>query len=106
MPVINANPITIKEKLRSVISSGEMRREYAKKSRDYFEMTHSNKVVLKAMEDLYDEVRLRNTDEENKESLFTERMLTLREKVAINLAGPTKTVDEGPFLSKIKELKN
>jgi len=106
LPVINANPISIKEQLRSVISSSEMRREYAKKSRDYFERTHSNKVVLEAMEDLYDDVRLRAPDEKKKESLFTERMLTLREKGAINVVGPTKTVDEGPFLSKIKELKN
>ncbi len=106
LPVINANPITIKEQLRSIISSSEMRREYAKKSRDYFEKTHSNNVVLGEMEELYDDVSSRIPDEQREISLFTERMLTSREGIIKNIVNPSKTVDEVPFLSKIKELKN
>lgn len=106
MPLINANPNTIKDRLRGVISDKEMRREYANRSRNYFDKTHSNTVVLREMEKLYDDVMAKPHNKECGASVFTERMLMSiggSEKVDLR---PTKVVDEGPFLSKIKELKS
>ena len=105
LPVINANPITIKEQLRRVISSSEMRKDYSVKSREYFQKTHSNEVVLASMEKLYDDVTIISSDKQKDVSLFTERMLTSQHKVVVKSATSGKKTDEGAFLSKIKELK-
>ena len=105
LPVINANPLTIKDYLKRLISSSEMRKEYALKSREYFQKTHSNEVVLDSMEKLYDDVLSISREKQKEASIFTERMLTSQDRIIVKSAFTGGKVDEGVFLTKIKELK-
>lgn len=53
LSILNANPNNIEEVLEEAISNREMRAKLGKKSRAYFEKTHSVDVVCDILEELY-----------------------------------------------------
>lgn len=58
LPIINANPRTIKERLREVILSSSMRRRLSQSSRDYFLSTHSARKVAELLATEYGKSRV------------------------------------------------
>jgi len=103
LPLINANPNSIKECLRSVISDSEMRKHYSSKSREYFEKTHSQDVVRKKLETLYSQILSSNTPVSFQK--FSERMIKLDYPNAHRSVKVVKSNNEEAFISRIKELK-
>jgi hypothetical protein len=57
LPIVNANPITIKERLRDLIVSPDLRHALARASRDYFLATHSASNVAKLLSREYEKSR-------------------------------------------------
>ena len=54
LPICNASPITIKDRLKELICSLDLRRKYACNARAYFERTHSNEAVCGKLTQLYE----------------------------------------------------
>jgi hypothetical protein len=56
MPIVNANPDTIKDKLRQTISDFEMRREFGERARAFVEQHHDLEKVAAQAAGIYERV--------------------------------------------------
>lgn len=67
LPIVNANPETITEKLELLIKNGERRNELGKKGRSYVEKYHGDRKIAEDLAETYRQI-IQMRDERRKES--------------------------------------
>ncbi len=56
LPIVSANPDTLKEQLRTLLESPELRRELGKRGRRYVEANHDAPIVIRKLIGMYNEL--------------------------------------------------
>jgi glycosyltransferase involved in cell wall biosynthesis len=57
LPIISANPDSIKDKLKNILDNRDMLLEIGKKGRKYVEKYHDKEIVVKNLINLYKEIK-------------------------------------------------